>query len=106
MRDEEHFNDSDTFLPERWLKGNHPDACPSKKASNPFVYLPFGFGPRSCIGRRLATMEIDIILKRILEKYHVEYHYDDLKFRNGFILSPINELKFKFIDIKWGVNFI
>lgn len=100
MRDEEHFNDSDKFIPERWLKGNHPDACPSKKASNPFVYLPFGFGPRSCIGRRLAIMEIDIILKRILERYHVEYHYDDLKFRNGFILSPINELKFKFIDIK------
>lgn len=100
MRDEVHFPNASEYLPERWLKGNQPDACPAKKASNPFVYLPFGFGPRSCIGKRIAVMELNIILKRLLEKYEVEYHYGDLKYRNGFILSPVGEMKFKLIEIK------
>lgn len=100
MRDENHFPNANQFLPQRWLKENHPGACPAKKATNPFVYLPFGFGARSCIGKRIAIMEINTILKRLLEKYQVEYHYGDLKYRNGFILSPVGEMKFKFIEIK------
>lgn len=45
--DENHFKNPSEFLPERWLKANIPSACPEAKASNPFVYLPFGFGPRA-----------------------------------------------------------
>lgn len=99
MREEQHFKDGNAYMPERWLKGNHPLACPAHKATNPFVYLPFGFGPRACVGRRIATLELDVILKRLLEKYRVEYHYPDLKYKNGPILSPVDELKFRFIDV-------
>lgn len=99
MRDEQYFGDSNRFLPERWLKSNQPNACPAMKPASPFVYLPFGFGPRSCVGRRLATMEMDVILKRLLEKYHVEYHYADLKYRDGFVIAPYGDLKFKFTEI-------
>lgn len=47
LANEEHFKDSNQFIPERWLNEKLPDACPVSKASNPFVYLPFGFGSRS-----------------------------------------------------------
>lgn len=100
MRDETHFSNANEFVPERWLKANHPNACPAKKATNPFVYLPFGFGPRTCIGKRIATMELNIILKRLLEKYQVEYHYADFKYRSGFILTPTGDMKFKLVEIK------
>lgn len=100
MREDQHFSDGNQFLPERWLQPSHPEACAAKKASNPFVYLPFGFGPRSCVGKRLAVMEINVVLKRILEKYHVEYQYGELEYRHGFIISPTHgDMRFKFTEI-------
>lgn len=42
QKDEKHFKHPNEYMPERWLKENIPSACPEAKASNPFVYLPFG----------------------------------------------------------------
>lgn len=44
-KDETHFKYPNEFMPERWLKETIPNACPEAKASNPFVYLPFGLCP-------------------------------------------------------------
>lgn len=45
QNEKEYFKQPDKFIPERWLKENvSADACPESKSSNPFVYLPFGFG--------------------------------------------------------------
>ncbi|CAH1392173.1 unnamed protein product [Nezara viridula] len=41
------------------------------------TYLPFGDGPRICIGKRFAIVEIKIIMARLLERYWFE-------------LSPLN----------------
>lgn len=41
--DEEYFTEADTFKPERFHKTEGDDI-------HPFTYLPFGEGPRSCIG--------------------------------------------------------
>ena len=54
------WDDPDTFEPDRFL----PDAV---AARNRFVYLPFGLGPRACIGEHLALIEMHahaIILAR------------------------------------------
>ena len=52
--------DPDRFLPEEVEKR------PS------FSYLPFGLGPRQCIGARLALLEIKIALLTILQKIKFE----------------------------------
>ena len=44
-------SDPDAFDPDRFL----PDAA---AARNRFVYLPFGLGPRACIGEHLAIIEM------------------------------------------------
>jgi len=61
---EEHFPDPEKFIPERWLK-SEADSPLSAKHTNPFVFLPFGFGPRMCVGRRLAELEMHSILIRV-----------------------------------------
>lgn len=62
MLSEDNFNQPTKFIPERWLREE-------KENFNPWVYFPFGFGPRSCIGRRLANLELEIFLIKVKSKY-------------------------------------
>lgn len=64
QNDPEFFPHTEQFVPERWIKGDPLLDEFKMHGNNPFVYLPFGFGPRSCIGRRFAEMEIFIMLSR------------------------------------------
>ena len=41
-----------------------------EKASRPpMCHMPFGYGPRSCIGMRLALLETRIVLIELFKKY-------------------------------------
>uniref|UniRef100_A0A1X7USB7 Thromboxane-A synthase n=1 Tax=Amphimedon queenslandica TaxID=400682 RepID=A0A1X7USB7_AMPQE len=43
-----------------------------KEGRNPLSHIPFGWGPRSCIGMRFALMEAKACLVSILRKYRFE----------------------------------
>ncbi|KAI0235174.1 hypothetical protein LSAT2_014355 [Lamellibrachia satsuma] len=60
--DPEVYPQPDKFDPERFS----PEA---KAARNPFCYLPFGVGPHSCIGMRLAQQEIKIVMAAVLQRF-------------------------------------
>ncbi len=55
------------FRPERF----DPEA-PEEATKNKFVYMPFGAGPRSCIGKDFALMETQIVLAMIVANFHVD----------------------------------
>ncbi|CAG2175942.1 unnamed protein product [Oppiella nova] len=59
-RDPDNFVDPESFRPERFLAENI--------AHNPYTYLPFGAGPRNCIGMRLAQLEIKLALVNLLHQ--------------------------------------
>lgn len=55
------FERPEAFLPERWLDGLE-DRLPHH------VYLPFGGGPRVCIGQHFAMMEAVLCLATLVQK--------------------------------------
>lgn len=61
----EHWQDPETFLPERFTKEN-------KETHTPFSHLPFGGGPRVCIGSNYAQMQMLMILSVLLRNFDFE----------------------------------
>ncbi len=56
-----YWRDPERFLPERWLDGERPAArC---------AYLPFGAGPRACVGTHFVTVEGPLLLALIGRRY-------------------------------------
>lgn len=63
---EAYFPRAKEFIPERWLPGGDDN-----KSTHPFAYLPFGFGPRMCVGRRFADLEIETVMARVRSRKSV-----------------------------------
>lgn len=54
-----------TFIPERWIAGpEHSSEEDVEKAQR--AWNPFSIGPRGCIGRGLALMEISLTIVRLV----------------------------------------
>ncbi|KAF5896103.1 thromboxane-A synthase isoform X1, partial [Clarias magur] len=62
--DPEYWDEPEKFIPERFT----PEA---KAGRHPFVYMPFGAGPRSCVGMRIAQLEIRMALTNMFKKFNV-----------------------------------
>jgi cytochrome P450 len=58
----EFFPEPDRFRPERW----------ERLEVGPYVYNPFGAGPRMCLGATFALMEIRIVLALLLQAFRFE----------------------------------
>ncbi|KAK7870597.1 hypothetical protein R5R35_009101 [Gryllus longicercus] len=61
-RDPKYWSNPNVFDPERFSEEN-------KANIKPFTYMPFGVGPRLCIGSRFALMETKIALAHILHHF-------------------------------------
>lgn len=106
-RDPKHYPRPNEYLPERWLRATEKSEgnakCPhSLKPSSPFIHLPFGFGPRSCIGRRMVEMELELCIARMVRNFEIEFnHPTDNAFKSLLISVPNIPLQFKFTDLKY-----
>uniref|UniRef100_A0A1I8PM56 Cytochrome P450 n=1 Tax=Stomoxys calcitrans TaxID=35570 RepID=A0A1I8PM56_STOCA len=92
------------YIPERWLRSPGADSdrpdTESLMPSNPFLFFPFGFGARSCIGKRVVSLQMEIILASLVRNFKVEYRYPtENAFKNYFTNFCVIPLKFKFIDL-------
>ncbi|KAK4447093.1 putative sterigmatocystin biosynthesis P450 monooxygenase stcF [Podospora aff. communis PSN243] len=66
-RSECNFRDADRFIPERWLGEDERYAGDNRE-----VFNPFSIGPRACIGRGLAYMEMRLALARLVWGFDME----------------------------------
>lgn len=88
-RDPDYYPDPDRFDPERF----NPEEV---KKRHPLTWLPFGDGPRNCIGLRFGKMQVYIGLSILLRNF--KFHYSE-KTPNPLEL----ELKNSLITAKGGL---
>ncbi|CAH1732596.1 unnamed protein product [Aphis gossypii] len=94
--DYRYYPDPETFDPNRF--------SPEEKAKRPKgTYMPFGDGPRICIGKRFAEMEMKLALTELLTKYEVEpCDKTDIPMRfsqKSLLIIPENGIWLKFKPI-------
>lgn len=73
-RSERFFKNPDVFDPSRWLKEEKDN-----QQIHPYSHLPFGFGARQCIGRRIAEQEMYIFLAKVKLIFFLNYILEILK---------------------------
>ncbi|MBN3299316.1 thromboxane-A synthase [Amia ocellicauda] len=92
--DPEFWPDPEKFIPERFT-------TEAKAKRHPFVYLPFGAGPRSCVGMRLALLEIKIAMIRVFQKFCFETCPETeipVELKSNSTLGPKNGIMVKILQ--------
>jgi cytochrome P450 len=88
-RDARFFREPEVFEPDRWMGG-------LAKQLPPGAYIPFGRGPRMCLGRSFALMEGIIVLSVVLQRYRLEPDpTSSVTPRSGITLRPVPGLLMK-----------
>ncbi|XP_044513353.1 cytochrome P450 3A24-like isoform X1 [Gracilinanus agilis] len=63
--DPEYWPEPEEFRPERFDREG-------RKSMDPYVFLPFGAGPRNCVGMRFALLTLKTALVTLLQNFTVE----------------------------------
>lgn len=72
--------DAETFRPERWETVTEEQ----KQA-----FIPFSYGPRACVGRNVAEMELCLIVAMVFRRYEFELRQGEMETREGFLRKPL-----------------
>ncbi|CEL59767.1 Benzoate 4-monooxygenase OS=Aspergillus niger GN=bphA PE=1 SV=1 [Rhizoctonia solani AG-1 IB] len=84
--------DVEAFRPERWFEAGTDVQAGTGTGPMAKAFNPFSYGPRACVGRNLASMELQIIISSVFARYEFELLKpgESLKTREGFLRKPLD----------------
>uniref|UniRef100_A0A8D3BIJ5 unspecific monooxygenase n=1 Tax=Scophthalmus maximus TaxID=52904 RepID=A0A8D3BIJ5_SCOMX len=91
--DPELWPEPEEFKPERFSKEN-------KQSITPYTYLPFGVGPRNCLGMRFALVILKLGLVEVLQNYSFSICEETeipLQMSPSGLLGPLRPIKLKLV---------
>ncbi|XP_014801689.1 PREDICTED: cytochrome P450 3A9-like [Calidris pugnax] len=92
-RDPEYWPNPEEFRPERFSKEN-------KESIDPYTYLPFGAGPRNCIGMRFALLTLKVAVVALLQHFTFQTCKETqipLKLKSQGLLTPEKPIMLKLV---------
>lgn len=94
-RDEKYYPNPMKFDPERFSEENL-----SEKNTTSALYIPFGDGPRNCIGLRLGKLQNKVAVVMMLQNHRFECEENDKNFEvkfnpQLFLLVPLTKIYLK-----------
>ncbi|XP_059503531.1 sterol 26-hydroxylase, mitochondrial [Stegostoma tigrinum] len=66
-QEDSEFSQSRSFQPSRWLREKGEEM----KKHHPFASIPFGFGTRTCLGKRVAELEMFSVISRVIKLFEI-----------------------------------
>ena len=78
-RDPAIWQNAEQFCPERFARG---------RKTPPFSYVPFGGGPRACIGAAFGQAEARLVITRLLQTHTFEFTNHKIHAHMGATLEP------------------
>ncbi len=78
-RDPKVWENAEEFCPERHAHG---------RKTPPFSYIPFGGGPRACIGAAFGQAEARLVIARLLQTHKFEFTNHQIHAHMGATLEP------------------
>ncbi|MEW6030365.1 MAG: cytochrome P450 [Chloroflexota bacterium] len=78
-RDPSIWENADSFCPDRFARG---------RATPPMSYVPFGGGPRACIGAAFGQFEARVVMSRLLRTFTFEFTGHTIHAHMGATLEP------------------
>ncbi|XP_063772981.1 cytochrome P450 3A9-like isoform X2 [Pseudophryne corroboree] len=95
--DSEYWPDPQEFHPERFSKENRENHAP-------YTFLPFGDGPRNCIGMRFAMLSMKVVISALLQHFTCRPCKDTLPppFSSSHVSTLWAPSGLKVVQKKWG----
>ena len=91
--DPRNYPDPERFLPERWLRGD-----PDQTNAHTFALIPFGYGPRSCVGKRFAEMSVQALAVKMLQRFRMEYHHEKVSVDTSLVHDYNCDIRLRLIE--------